>query len=120
MYPVISMSPTVAHAGSRTNLLGASPTPTQEAAYSPDRHVTANVPPTFLALAADDKEVDPRNSLAMHAALRAAGVPCELHMFEEGGHGFGIRLAQGKPAAIWPDLFLRWGARRKLFAKVAL
>ncbi len=120
MYPVISMAPPVAHAGSREKLLGTSPSAAQQATYSPDRHVGPDAPPALLALAGDDKEVDPRNSLSMHAALRAAGVPTELHMFEEGGHGFGIRLAQGKPAAIWPDLFLRWGARHGYFRSVAL
>jgi acetyl esterase/lipase len=120
MYPVVSMIPPIAHAGSRTSLLGATPTAAQDEAYSCERLVTAKAPPTFIALAADDKEVDPRNSLAMHGALRAAAVPTELHMFEEGGHGFGLRLAQGKPAAIWPDLFLRWGARHGAFKNVVI
>jgi acetyl esterase/lipase len=115
MYPVISMIPPIAHAGSREKLLGASPTEAQEAAYSCERLVTAKVPPTFVLLAADDKEVDPQNSVLFAAALRAAGVPSEFHMFEEGGHGFGLRLIQGKPAAVWPDLFLRWGARHGAF-----
>ena len=52
------------------------------------------------------------NSLGYLAALRAAKVPAEAHIFEEGGHGFGIRLAQGKPAAAWPDLLVRWLGRR--------
>jgi acetyl esterase/lipase len=111
MYPVISMVPPIAHAGSREKLLGADPTDLQQAKYSPDLHVTHETPPTFITLAADDKEVDPRNSLDMFAALRAAGVPAELHVFEEGGHGFGLRLIQGKPAQIWPDLFLAWVRR---------
>jgi acetyl esterase/lipase len=118
MYPVMSMTPPIAHAGSREKLLGIAPTEAQQGAYSPDRHVTANMPPTFMAFASDDKEVDPRNSFLMEAALRAAGVPHEMHMFEEGGHGFGIRLAQGKPAAAWPELFLRWGARRGVFKMI--
>ncbi len=115
MYPVISMAPPIAHAGSREKLLGTNPTEAQQALYSPDRHVTPNVPPAFIALAADDKEVDPANSLAFRAALAAAGVNSEFHMFEEGGHGFGIRLAQGKPAAVWPDLFVAWGRRHGWF-----
>jgi len=115
MYPVIAMTPPVAHAGSREKMFGANPTDEQQAAYSPDRHVTAAAPPTWITLAADDKEVPPQNSLDMAAALRAAAVPTELHMFEEGGHGFGIRLIQGKPAAVWPDLFLAWGRRHGMF-----
>ena len=62
----------------------------------------------------DDHSVPVENSLAYLAALRAAKVPAEAHLFEEGGHGFGLRLIQGKPAAAWPDLFLAWAARRGL------
>lgn len=115
LYPVVSMVPPIAHAGSREKLLGANPTEEQQALYSPDRHVSAATPPTILLLAADDKEVPPQNSLNLRAALAAAGVPTEFHMFEEGGHGFGIRLIQGKPAAVWPDLFLAWGRRHGAF-----
>jgi hypothetical protein len=46
--------------------------------------------------------------MAMFDALRRVKVPAELHVFEEGGHGFGLRLAKGKPASAWPDLFLHW------------
>ena len=49
------------------------------------------------------------NGLAMFHAMRAAKPPCELHVFQQGGHGFGIRLAKGKPCSEWPDLFLHWG-----------
>jgi acetyl esterase/lipase len=112
LYPVIDMAPPYAHAGSRTALLGASPTPEMEAAHSPHRHVTDDTPPTFLVHAADDASVPLENSLNHLAALRAAKVPAEAHVFEEGGHGFGINLARGKPAHAWPDLFLAWSARR--------
>ena len=80
--------------------------------YKPNRGaVTADTPPTFLLHAMDDEAVPPENSLMLHGALRAAGVPVEAHFFQEGGHGFGIRLIQGKPAAVWPDLVLAWGRR---------
>jgi dipeptidyl aminopeptidase/acylaminoacyl peptidase len=69
-------------------------------------------PPTFLVHAWDDPAVPIENSLGYLAALRAAKVPAEAHIFEEGGHGFGIWLARGKPAAAWPDLFLAWAGRR--------
>jgi acetyl esterase/lipase len=116
MYPVISMIPPIAHAGSAEKMFGPAPTAAQQRAYSPDRHVAPGLPPVFLTLAADDREVPPQNSLDMEAALRAAAVPCEFHMFEEGGHGFGLRLIQGKPAAIWPELLLAWGRRHRWFA----
>jgi acetyl esterase/lipase len=112
MYPVIDMARPFAHAGSREALLGASPAPAAEAAYSPHRHVDAATPPTFLIHAWDDPSVPVENSLSCLAALRAAKVPAEAHLFEEGAHGFGIFGARGKPAAAWPDLFLAWAGRR--------
>ena len=112
MYPVIDMATPFAHAGSREALLGPSPTPGAEAAFSPQRHVDGATPPTFLVHASDDVTVPTENSLNYLAALRAARVPAEAHIFEQGGHGFGIGLARGKPAAAWPDLFLAWAGRR--------
>jgi acetyl esterase/lipase len=116
MYPVIDMARPFAHAGSRQALLGPDPTPATEAAYSPQRHVDGTTPPTFLVHAADDPGVPVDNSLNYLAALRAAKVRAEAHIFEEGGHGFGIYLARGKPAHAWPELFLTWAQRRGLFA----
>lgn len=115
MYPVIDMSLPHAHRGSREALLGPAPTSKAEASASPHRHVDARTPPTFLVHAMDDDSVPVENSLAYLAALRAARVPAEAHLFEEGGHGFGIRLIQGRPAAAWPDLLLAWAGRRGLF-----
>ena len=111
-YPVMLMSGPFAHRGSVQALLGPSPTNERAAAYSPNLHVGPSVPPTFMIHAADDPTVPLDNSLAYLAALRAAKVPVELHIFEEGGHGFGIYLARGKPAAAWPELFLTWARRR--------
>ena len=54
------------------------------------------------------------NSLMLSATLRQAAVPVEVHLFEEGGHGFGIRLIEGRPAAVWPDLVRSWLGRRGL------
>ena len=112
LYPVIDMAKPYAHVGSRAALLGPAPTPEAEAKYSLHRQVTADTPPTFLVHAADDTSVPVENALNYLAALRAAKVPAEAHIFEEGGHGFGIRLAQGKPAAAWPDLLVSWLGRR--------
>jgi len=110
MYPVITMSAEGAHMGSRTSLLGKNPSDALAAIYSCEKLVTRETPPSFICLAADDETVPPMpNALAMYHALRDAKVPAELHVFQEGHHGFGIRLAKGKPASAWPELFLRWG-----------
>jgi acetyl esterase/lipase len=110
MYPVITMGEG-ADQGSRDALLGRSPSPETITAYSCDRNIPADAPPSFICFAADDSDVPPMpNSMAMYRALRATNIPSELHVFEQGGHGFTVRNAVGKPAAIWPQLFLRWGA----------
>jgi acetyl esterase/lipase len=70
--------------------------------------VTAKAPPAFLVHAADDPSVPVEGSRRMHAALQAAGVPAELHVFPDGGHGFGIARARGKEAEAWPQMFLAW------------
>ena len=51
------------------------------------------------------------SNLQLLTALRAAAVVSEAHLFQEGGHGFGIRLIAGKPAAVWPELVLAFGRR---------
>jgi acetyl esterase/lipase len=111
LYPVIDMARPFAHLGSRAALLGAPPRGA-EAVYSPHLHVDHATPPTFLVHAWDDPSVPTENTLNYLAALRAAKVAAEAHIFEEGGHGFGVYLARGKPAAAWPDLFLAWAERR--------
>lgn len=109
IYPVITMFDGT-HPGSRTAFLGNAPTQEQMAKYSCEKHVTEKTSPSFICLAADDSTVPPGpNGLAMAEALRVAKVPGELHLFQDGGHGFGIRLAKGKPCAAWPELFLHWG-----------
>jgi acetyl esterase/lipase len=108
MYPVATMRDPFVHTGSRAELLGPSPTAADEAAWSLESNARPDAPPTFIVHALDDTSVPPENSLQLLAALGAAKVPVEAHFFEEGGHGFGIRYAVGKPAAAWPDLVLAW------------
>jgi acetyl esterase/lipase len=114
IYPVITMDPTFMHAGSRKQLLGLAPTPEQIALYSPEKQVAADLPPVFLLHAADDKTVPVENTLAMFAALKAKAVPTEMHVFEEGGHGFGLRFTKDKPVAAWPGLFEAFARRHGL------
>ncbi|MBZ0060614.1 MULTISPECIES: alpha/beta hydrolase [unclassified Leclercia] len=108
VYPVITMQGEHYHPGSRHELMGDNPGEEQIQRYSLETRVTRDAPPTFLLHAADDPAVKVENSLAMYSALRRAGVPVEMHLFERGKHGFGIRDAQGLPVAIWPELMMNW------------
>ncbi|CAN5585531.1 alpha/beta hydrolase [soil metagenome] len=114
IYAVQSMTAPMAHAGSRELLIGANATPERERAHSPASNVTRATPPCFLVHAEDDPTVPVENSLAMRAALKAVGVAVETHLFTNGGHGFGLRRAMGKPAEAWPELFAAWARTQGL------
>ena len=115
MYPVVTMGEGC-HRGSRDNLLGPDPSPEKITAYSCERNVPADAPPTWICLAADDTVVPPiQNGVAYFSALRAANIPAAIHVFDAGGHGFGIARTAGKPDVVWPDLLLRWGQAHGFF-----
>lgn len=113
LYPVITMLPPYAHEASREMLLGDNPTLAQRAAYSCERLVARGAPPMFLAAAADDPDVPVENTTEMFAALRRVGAPVEMHVFERGGHGFGLGNP-GEPLSAWSALLLAWGRSRGL------
>ncbi|MGQ3177765.1 MAG: alpha/beta hydrolase [Blastomonas fulva] len=108
IYPVISMTAPDAHAGSRELLVGKSASPALEAAHSPHLNVPADAPPFFLLHAEDDDAVPVNNTLLLRAALKAKQIRVETHLFEHGGHGFGLRKAIGKPVEVWPELWRAW------------
>ena len=109
IYPVISMSPPLTHSGSRKNLLGENPSAEAIDKFSTAKAVTQETPPVFLLTTADDF-VDCRNSLEFATACKAHKVPVSLHLFESGGHGYGLH---GKgDLATWPLLLEQWLARK--------
>ena len=110
-YPVITMQDPYVHKGSRTYLLGDAPTQELMDALSPEMHVTAQTPPTFLFSTTDDKTVPVLNSVMFYTSLVKAGVPAEMHIFQHGGHGSGLAPAnpQLKP---WTDMLIKWMRER--------
>lgn len=90
VYPVITMADPFTHGGSRNNLLGDKPDPEQVNLLSNERQITAKTPPCFLVHTSDDSVVPVENALLFAMACRAARVPCELHVYEHGPHGFGL------------------------------
>jgi acetyl esterase/lipase len=88
-YPVISMQKDITHMGSRDALLGKNPDQALIDAFSLEMQVTASTPKTFMVLAADDNGVPPVNTLSYVSSLLQHKVPVELHMYQNGGHGFG-------------------------------
>jgi acetyl esterase/lipase len=110
-YPVISFIEGVAHLGSRTQMLGPNPKAERIQAYSAEIDVPNRTPPCFLMCAADDDVVPVENSILMFQSLRRMNVAAALHVFDRGGHGFGLwpRQDPSDPSASsWPELFLEW------------
>jgi acetyl esterase/lipase len=112
IYAVQSMTLPMAHGGSRELLIGKDASPALERAHSTALNVSARTPPCFLVHAEDDGVVDVGNTLEFRAALKAAKVPVETHLFAEGGHGFSLTLPDTKPASRWLDLFTVWAGTR--------
>jgi len=110
MYPVIATTGPHAHAGSAQQLLNSGVSAPGLERYSANLNVGAQTPPTMLVHAADDTSVPVENSLLMYDALRKARVRSELHVFDSGGHGFGLRSVAGKDVAAWPTLVQNWAA----------
>ena len=106
LYPVISFNDSLQHAGSRTSLLGPSPSVGEVRQYSNELQVSAQTPPTFLVHAQDDKTVPVNNSIVFYQACLRHGVPAELHLYPRGGHGFGLNNKTTKD--LWTDRLRNW------------
>lgn len=105
-YPVITMGEH-AHVGSRKNLLGENPSQELVDLLSAELHVTADTPPCFLWHTYDDAAVPVENVFLFASALRRSAVPFELHVYQEGVHGLGMK--DGIP---WVNDCMKWLARR--------
>jgi acetyl esterase/lipase len=106
-YPVISMTETWTHQGSKTNLLGNSPDPELAKSLSGEQAVKKDTPPTFIFQTNADTTVPAENSVYYYLALRKMGVPAEMHIFEKGPHGVGLA---NDDAALseWSKLLANW------------
>jgi acetyl esterase/lipase len=116
VYPVIQMGGDVTHKGSQQNLLG--PTPSRELLdrLSTDKQVTKDTPPTFLFHTHADDGVPSENSVLFYLALKKAGVPAELHIYEKGRHGLG--LAPEDPVLrTWTERLFDWLDGRGVLAR---
>jgi acetyl esterase/lipase len=107
IYPVISMDSTITHMGSRQNLLGNNPSPELVKHFSNELQVTEKTPPAFMVHSIDDGTVPAQNSIRYALAMHQHGVTCELHIYEHGGHGYGLALWGGTHSA-WPEACRKW------------
>jgi acetyl esterase/lipase len=97
----------VAKPNAMESLMGDHPSPELKDELSPDKHVTARTPPYFLYATTPDQAVPVLSSVVFYTALVRAGVPAEMHIFQEGPHG--TALGQSDPAlSAWPELLENW------------
>src|SRR5579883_2619975 len=106
-YPVISFTTPYVHRGSLRALLGDNPDPKLVELLSNELQVTAQTPPTFLFHTTEDKTVPVENSVLFYMALRKAGVPAEMHIYERGPHGVGLAPTD-EALSSWPGRLADW------------
>ena len=106
IYPVISLLESISHKGSGEQLLGKTPSPEKIKEYSNELQVISQTPPTFLVHASDDDGVNPENSIVFYQALIKNKVPAELHIYQTGGHGFGMKQKNKKE--LWMERCRNW------------
>jgi len=112
VYPVISMSANFTHDGSRFFFMGEDLDQEKMEYYSSEKHVTKDTPPTFLLHSSDDDVVPVENSIAFYKKLVENKVEAEMHLFQNGEHGFSLANEEGSVGA-WKDLCLAWLKNRR-------
>ena len=112
-YAVIAFDEPYTHRGSQANLLGKDAPPELVRQFSNEKQVTPQTPPTFLWHTDEDKGVPSENSVMFYLALRKAGVPAEMHIYQNGRHGLGLAAAT-PGAADWPKACQQWMQNRGL------
>ena len=107
IYPVITMDTSFTHMGSRNNLIGRNPSADLTRHFSNELQITPETPPTFLVHSTDDRTVPVMNSISYYEGLLKNKVIAEMHIFQKGGHGYG--MAPNSPTeSAWPGLCLSW------------
>ena len=112
LFPVVSLRKPYDTTRTRREIIGSDPSVQAQDLWSLDTHASKNAPPTIIISAADDTITPPGHGIALFQALKSKGAAAELHIFEEGGHGWGL----GKKDQIlsqWPKIFENWIEKRK-------
>ena len=107
LFPVVSLRKPYDTTRTRREIIGDTPSAEAENAWSLDTYASADAPPTIIFASADDKTAPPGHGIMLFEKLNAAGASAELHMFRDGGHGWGL----GKPEQVlsqWPEMFVKW------------
>jgi acetyl esterase/lipase len=106
VYPVISMDEKIGHQGSRNRLLGINASKELKENFSNEKHIDSLTPPAFIVHASNDNGVLVENSLAFYLGLKNNKVSAELHLYQDGKHGFG--LGKTGTSQFWTQQCERW------------
>lgn len=107
IYPVITFDASFTHIGSRNNLIGNTPSEDAIRHFSNELQINDKTPPAFLVHSGDDKAVPVKNSIVYFEGLVKNNIKAELHIFEKGGHGYGLSVGKGTQSS-WPGLCIKW------------
>lgn len=107
LFPVVSLRKPYDTTRTRREIIGNTPSTEAENAWSLDTYASADAPPTIIFASADDKTAPPGHGIMLFEKLNAAGASAELHMFRDGGHGWGLGR-QEQVLSQWPDMFVKW------------
>ncbi|WP_285713284.1 alpha/beta hydrolase [Erythrobacter oryzae] len=116
LFPVVTLRKPYDTTRTRREIVGDKETPAAEAAWSLDTYATKDAPPTIIFAAADDPTTPPGHGILLFQTLVAAGASAELHLFRDGGHGWGL----GEPEQVisqWPGLFTHWAQSLQIIEK---
>ncbi len=112
LFPVVSLRKPYDTTRTRREIIGTDPSLAAQDAWSLDTHAARDAPPTIIFSAADDPITPPGHGISLFEALIAKGAPAELHIFEKGGHGWGLGTNE-QILSQWPEIFEAWLTRRK-------
>ena len=113
IYPVVTMKQPYVHMGSRKSLIGNAPSNEIVEYFSNEMQVKADTPPAILIHSDNDLGVLVENSVNYYLALRKHKIPAALHVWEDGGHGYGLAKGEGS-IKDWPNICQNWMIQRKL------
>ena len=107
LYPVITMNPKKTNSWTFSSLFGESATEEMILRFSNELNVDKNTPPTIIIHSDNDEAVIPENSISYYMALRKNNIPTALHIWEDGGHGYGLGKGRGSIES-WPKIVEEW------------
>ena len=107
LYPVITMNPKKTNSWTFSSLFGESATEEMILKFSNELNVDKNTPPTIIIHSDNDVDVIPENSISYYMALRKNNIPTALHIWEDGGHGYGLGKGRGSIES-WPKIVEEW------------